>query len=73
MLEGPLPVEELRDDFEIVMDAVRQDGSWLQYASGRLRGNREIVYTAVSSIHPDDVYAGHIRGAIGLKDDYAMW
>ena len=72
MLEGPLPVEELRDDFEIVMGAVSQDGRWLQHTSERLRGNREIVYTAESTVHPDDVYACHIRAAIGLRDDYAM-
>ena len=39
---------ELADDYEIVMKAVLQSPEALQFASTKLRGNREIVFAAVA-------------------------
>ena len=39
--------EKLRDDEEVVLEAVKQKGLILKYASKRLRANKEIVMAAI--------------------------
>ena len=39
----------LKDDREIVLEAVKQNGRALEYASATLKDDREIVLEAVSS------------------------
>ena len=39
--------KELRDDEEVVLEAVKQKGLILKYASKRLRANKQIVMAAI--------------------------
>ncbi len=39
--------EELRGDFEVVLEAVKRDGRALEHASDKLRGDRDLVIAAV--------------------------
>ena len=40
---------QLRDDEEVVLEAVKNKGLILKYASNRLRKNKEIVLTAITN------------------------
>ena len=42
-------LEELQADREVVLVAVKQDGSALRYASDKLRADKEVVLVAVKS------------------------
>lgn len=42
--------DRLRDDYEVVLEAVRGDSSNFEYASERLRGDRRIALTAMRQI-----------------------
>ena len=41
--------EQLRDDYDVVLEAVRNKGLIFKYASKRLRANKEIALEAVKS------------------------
>ena len=63
----------LKDDREIVLEAVKQDGRALEYASAALKDDREIVLEAVKAelaLYKDDLAIVQLKYAsAALKDD----
>jgi hypothetical protein len=47
----------LKDDFEIVLEAVKHKGKLLYYASNRLKNNKDIVLEAIKNDSSSIIYA----------------
>ena len=46
-----LASDRLRDDKEVVIEAVKKDGNAIKYASKRLKNDREVVLTAIKNTY----------------------